>query len=155
MMPELEKTSKILIRYKQLYEQHYGGSWKPSDEHIYGTINLFKSSLAGFEPYNLQDILQRLEIFFQQKDDWIVVTRHNYNVFLKHIHRWVPKRTIEKQKVDIDCYQCDCGKMVKIGEQCEDCFPVCPKCGQRHWKEESCDEIAMRMKNLKAILRNE
>jgi hypothetical protein len=41
MTPELEKTIKVLARYKQLYEQHYGGSCMLSYYYFEGIEELY------------------------------------------------------------------------------------------------------------------
>jgi hypothetical protein len=155
MNPELEKCHPVMLRYAQLYAAEYREKWLPTSEHITSTVELFKSPMPGFEPYTPEDLIARLEEFFKVKEPWLVNCKHNYAVFIKHIHRWIPRplvRPIPLAPVvtsSTGCYQH--GIALGPGELCPKCFPPCTKCGEQHAAEDDCAEYAERMKHIKTM----
>lgn len=147
MTPELEKVEKVLLRYAELWTLLYKERWMPTQDHIRVTLELFKSPIAGFDAYTSDDALTRLDNFFKCKETWLVASRHNYSVFIKHFHRWVdPKKTTSAQTsrgeiAPRNACQ-DCGTEMPASGICFKCYPLCDKCKTQHAREITCDEQA-------------
>ena len=159
MTADHEKCYPVLLRYAQLYAAEYHEKWIPAPEHIEQTVRLFKSPIPGFDGYTPEDLTARLEVFFKDKADWLVSCKHNYSVFTKHIHRWIPKRAIAAPKPAAAVLMAesicpDCHELIKPGDICQVCYPLCAKCNQRHALEDDCEEFAARMKRTMAMLSN-
>lgn len=159
MSPELEKIEPVMVHYGKLFRAEYGERWMPRDEHIRDTLELFKSPMPGFEGYTPEELIARLVVFFAVKEPWLVSCKHNYAVFLKHIHRWIPKRVIADPKSSAvtsksDSVCPDCQEPIKPGEVCHVCYPLCDKCNQYHAIEDDCEAFAARMKRTMAMLSN-
>ena len=114
--------------------------------------------MPGIPGYKKEDLLARLDAFFRCKEDWILSTKHNYLVFCKHVHRWLPAKSTQpispphlrggdKEGV----YKCDCGNELHHGEICLKCFPLCSNCGYQHAASETCEEVAKREERLKRM----
>lgn len=152
-----EKAKQVLLQYQKLYRERYGEYWMPTMTHVGEAVSLFKSPIDGVEAYTVDDILRRCEEYFRRNDEWIVSCKHNFSVFVKHIHRWNPPLSPHRHTRtsaglnNRRSYRCDCGAEVAEGQLCEHCFPVCPRCSQRHYKDETCDAYKERIQDLKHL----
>jgi hypothetical protein len=157
MTSELESIYPILVKYAHLYAKVYGEKWMPTSEHIGQTLTLLKSPVPGFDAYTPNDMTARLEVFFNTKEDWLVSCKHNYSVFIRHFHRWIPKKAMVIHRVSFDTTEpvCqDCGNPVERGGICLKCYPICQKCGKQHAVEDNCAEFAERMNRIQSMLSN-
>ena len=156
-----DDANAVIMRYYELFVARYHEHWKPSIDHVAGTIDLLRSPMAGIAGYTKEDLLVRLDAFFKCKEDWIISTKHNYLVFTKHIHRWLPVQTIspphsrggEPEGV-YKCPECQ-NELSAPSEICEKCFPHCMDCGFQHAKSESCTEVVERERKLKEMFGSE
>ena len=158
MDPQLEKVERVMLHYARLFRSEYHEKWIPAPEHIEQTVRLFKSPMPGFEGYSPEDLVARLETFFKIKEDWVVSCKHNYSVFTKHIHRWLPKPVTGPKPAPavakVESFCPDCHEPIKPGDICRVCYPHCAKCDQYHAPEDDCEEFAARMKRTMEMLSN-
>jgi len=139
----MQIVQAVMLKYAELYRKRYNANWVPTSENIRETLEKIKPPLEGFQGLTKDDLLTRLDVYFNKKDDWIVTTKHNYHVFIAHIHRWLPTHhTLQAQNPGT--YFCDCGNELQINEICEKCFPHCSNCGCQHSPDETCEEFLER-----------
>ena len=145
----MQIVSTLMQRYLVLYRERYKADWVPTGEHIRNTLDLIKPQFEGFPGLRQDDLLRRLDAFFRCHEDWLVATKHNYALYLKHIHRWLE----QPAKVPVNggtftgtpsSVYCDCGNVLQQGEICQKCFPNCDNCGCQHAREERCEDFAAR-----------
>jgi hypothetical protein len=151
MSPELEKLQTVMFRYAELYAVEYHEKWIPSPEHIQDGLQLFKCPMPGFEGYTTDDINARLGIFFKCKELWLVSCKHNFSVFIKHVHRWIPpagrQSSVETSGRTSQAARETCPDHPSqrvVNGICPVCFPMCTKCGQRHATTETCEDFKKR-----------
>jgi hypothetical protein len=156
-MTQITKDAgEILVAYHLLFKARYHEHWKPSDEHVGDTVNLFRSIVPGIPGYTKEDLLVRLDAFFKCKEDWVVSTKHNYSVFVKHIHRWIhtggpqhpAANTSPRRDAPYKCPECS-NELPTPGEICAKCFPHCSECGMQHSTSDTCKEFAERIEKMK------
>jgi hypothetical protein len=151
-----DDAGEIIWHYYELFVARYHEHWKPSTDHIGATIDLLRSPMPGIPGYTKEDLLARLDAFFHCKEDWVLSTKHNFSVYVKHVHRWLPAKIpqptpplIREDKGGV--YRCDCGNELQLGEICLKCFPLCSNCGYQHATSETCEEVAKREERLKRM----
>lgn len=114
-LPESKSMPYSVIKlYSNFYEEKYQQKFYPQDYHFAQAKKMMEAP-EGFEPPTLDDVVARLKWFFTTDEDWIVGSRHNFSVFAKHFHRWIPAKT--KKQLPASPY---------------DSQTKCPNCGTKH-----------------------
>jgi hypothetical protein len=153
LTPELHKLQTVMLRYAKLYTAEYREKWIPAPEHIEEGLQLFKCPMPGFEGYTTDDINARLVVFFRCREPWLTSCKHNFSVFIKHIHRWIPmpsrQSRVETTGPVVSGKRETCPDHPDaelVDGICPICFPICrePNCRQRHSPSETCEEFKQR-----------
>jgi hypothetical protein len=160
----MDIVQEVMLVHAQFVQSYYHARWVPKDENIKETLDLLKSPLPGFDPYTKKDMLERLRAFHKCRETWLVSCKHNYSVFIKHFHRWLPAAPVTPQRTasvppsgatrPYRCPECN-NELPTPGEICEKCFPHCPECGEQHSKSDTCAEFKERMNKLNAIFHSQ
>lgn len=152
-----EKVLQILMNHAKSTAYFYKERWKPNDSNLEEAYSLFRAP-EGFEPYTLDEIIRRQKVFWRCKDDWLVGCKHNFSVFVRHIHRWLPaqKKTpliLPLKSKGEKVWQCpECGnELLTPGEICQKCFPTCIDCGFQHYPNETCEAFKQRDEAIKKL----
>ena len=102
----------LLKIYGDKYKEKYGSDFFPQKHHFAQAKELLTVP-EDFDPPSMDEVISRLNFFFDQNDDWIISCKHNFSVFVKHFHRWIPqqkKSRKEKSKQTVLIISCmDCG----------------------------------------------
>jgi hypothetical protein len=98
----------FINEYKNKYEKHYDQIYYPQPQH-FKQIKPLVDGIEGFDGITLDEWAARLKVYFESNEEWVIGCKHNLSAFIKHFHRFIPKR-IKKQKepseVMIHCTEC-------------------------------------------------
>jgi hypothetical protein len=152
-----DNVKVVLINHAKQMIVEYCERWVPNDQNIKEAISLFQAP-EGFEPYTLEEIVKRQKSFWKCREEWLVSCKHNFSVFVKHIHRWVSTNPAQhpaaasapQRDASYICPECH-NKLLRPSDICEKCFPHCPECGMQHSPDEKCLEFAERERKLRQM----
>ena len=106
---------QVLKHHAEAIQRMYGVKWVPRPHHFKMCKSLFESEVEGFEPYEVKDIVERLEAYY--RDDWWKNTRHDFANFVKHFDKFVEVK--EQKSVRKSTRWCpECQTAHSINEPC-------------------------------------
>lgn len=128
--------------YYQVLKHHadailrlYGVRWVPQPHHYKLCKQLFESEVEGFEPYAVEDVIERLEAYY--KEDWWKTIRHDFGNFYKHFDKFIvlkDSRTPGHQSE----WSPIASEIPKVVKRESNLLIHCSSCGTNHATHESC-----------------
>jgi hypothetical protein len=94
--------------YKKKYEDKYGEMFYPQPQH-FKQVKPLVDGIEDFEGITLDEWTARLKVYFNSDDDWVRGCKHNLSVFIKHFHRFIPEKKVERRadsEMIIHCAEC-------------------------------------------------
>ena len=115
-----------IILFAQKWEERY-----PEETYIiaWGMDGKWMKEL---ESVPLDSLSQRLDVYMNKNDDWIVGCRHSLPAFVKNINKFIPETKPAKKKQNPVVLLCECGSPVEFGKDCPN-----NDCPTNDWKRVS------------------
>lgn len=108
-LPKENPTTTRILLFKQKWDERYN----PED---YTPIWSFDSKMMSeLREVPLDTIAERLEVYMNRTDDWIINSRHSLNAFVRNFNRFIPeKKYVRPIQPNTDWFKCgDCHSVFK------------------------------------------